>query len=367
MRTLALLVPLLHAVSAGACEVGSTGTASAAIVADQRCLAQEAAIPDADLGAVRAMAVAVVHPAGSSALMRGLEELAQAEPARHACRTANLADRAWYAKGGVGHYQAGSGNRSAARIEAFVKRIDSERLDGAVQAAYLELDPRDFPEGRTAEVSWTSYSTTMALNLSSARLAGVFTETLQAPQVITTGNGSFISQPRNYPIELPNVTVDHVSTMVQVPSGGHPGDNSIMVPRLSDRDPRVAIGTYGDTMATLEKTHASIAFVYGTVPLAAKGNWQRNAYNQAVRALSADRGRPLFDAAAILSRRPDGSVATDEQGERLAPEYIDAATGGIGKLGRERLARAWWWTMARMKGWTAETGGDATPTAADGG
>jgi hypothetical protein len=379
MRTTAIaaLLPLLAASGLAGCEMGGASTStvpslpadpSASVLGDHRAVAMEASIPDTTLAAVRAMPVAMVHPEGATPLAKGLEELAQADPARHSYRVARLPDRSWYDHGGgLGHYQAGSGNKSSARIDGFVKRIDGDRLDGVAKAAYVEDAAGDFPEGHNAEQVFTQYRATMDLNVTSATLAGSFTEVLQAPRIITTGNASFYAGTFNYPIELPNVEVNHLSTTVCAPAGGHFGDDSVMVGQLSERDPRIAFGKYTETLAALEKAHPSMSFVYATVPLATKGNWQRNWYNQAVRAYCALNRKPLFDPAAILSHAPDGTLVMDDQRDRLAPDYIDAATGGINQVGRERLARAWWYTLARMNGWAPAPAADApaVPTPAN--
>jgi hypothetical protein len=377
MRTTAVaaLLPLITASGLAACEMHQSSTPSpklpadpsASVLGDQRALAVEATIPDSELAAVRAMPVAMVHPEGTTPLVKGLEELAQADPARHAIRTARLPDRGWYGHGGgLGHYQAGSGSKSSARIDGFAKRIDNDHLDGAASVAYSELAAGDFPEGRNAEQVFTQYRATMDLNITSAHLAGVFTEVLQAPRIITTGNASFFAGVFNYPIELPNVEVDHYSGTVVAPAGGHFGDDSVISSNLSERDPRIAFGKYTETLAALEQAHPTMSFVYATVPLATKGNWQRNWYNAAVRSYCAQTRKPLFDSAAILSHAPDGSLVTDEQRDRLAPDYVDQQNGGINQLGRERLARVWWYTLARLHGWAPTPATDApAPTPAD--
>jgi hypothetical protein len=376
MRTTAVaaLLPLIASSGLAACEMqqGSTPTSklpadpSTTVIGDHRAVAVEASIPDATLAEVRAMPVAMVHPEGSSPLVKGLEELAAADPARYSIRTARLPDRGWYAHGGgLGHYQAGSGNKSSARVDGFVKRIDNDHLDGAIKAAYVEDAAGDFPEGHNAEQVFTQYRATMDLNVTSAHLAGVFTEVLQAPRIITTGNASFYAGTFNYPIELPNVEVDHYSGTVAAPAGGHFGDDSVMSGNLSERDPRIAFGKYTETLAALEKEHPSVSFVYATAPLATKGNWQRNWYNWAVRSYCATNRKPLFDSAAILSHAPDGTLVQDDQRDRLAPDYVDQQAGGINQLGRERLARAWLYTLARLGGWAPTPAGETVATPAN--
>lgn len=50
--------------------------------------------------------------------------------------------------------------------------------------------------------------------------AQMFTETLFAPRVITTGNRSFFQPPVAYPLELPNVLIREAATTIQVPDRG---------------------------------------------------------------------------------------------------------------------------------------------------
>ena len=62
---------------------------------------------------------------------------------------------------------------------------------------------------------------TMEIRPSSVTLAGVFVELLSAPRVIGTGDGGGVVIPGlTFPIELPNVRIDEVSTTVIVPDGG---------------------------------------------------------------------------------------------------------------------------------------------------
>ena len=354
MRSLVLILAAHCAVACDSAPSAATSatdaaTGSDAIIADQAAIASEADLTPDTLNAVRGMAVVGVHPTSGDALASGLTELAQADPTRHAYRVANVPERSWFAHGGFGHFQSSTNDTPTAHLAAFAKRIEAKHLDDAVSAAYLELDPRDFPDGQRAEVVYTTYNVGMSIDLTSASLAGTYTETLTAPRVLTNGNRGIFLGYYQYPLELPNLQVNHLETTLSLPAGGHVGDDDeVMVPRLSDRDPRVAIKNYADAMAALQKAHPDITFIYGTVALTPKGNWQRNAFNQMMRVLSIQRGVPLYDAAAILSTGADGQVAFDEQGERLAPENRDETSGGISAAGRTRLAKAWWWLLAEV-------------------
>lgn len=311
-----------------------------------------AAIPEPILDAVRAKAVFIAHPPGQDPLVRGLEELAKAEP-RYALRTALAPSADWYAKGGVGHGQVGAKSQPGARWDGLEKRFEQQRLGKTVAVAQVGLSPSDFPDHQRAEVVWTEYRLTMNIEVTSATVTGSFTETLLAPRVITTPTGTAFSAPVPYPLELPNVGVTHLSTVLGgIPAGGHPGGDPgmKMVAALSPRDPRVAFKAHTERLPAFEKTHASTTLVHATVPLKASGNWQRNAYNADLRNWTAATGRPLFDAADILARGPDGVLAQDAERDRLAPGWIDTS-GQPNAAARARLAKAWWTLQARLAGW----------------
>jgi hypothetical protein len=359
------LVPLLLVAALGASEAAPSTAApvesdtTPPLIADHTVIADELAIPESALATARALPAMIAHPPGNDPLVRGLTELSQAEPARHALRTQLSPGRTWFSKGGVGHYQVGSGNKNVTRMEDFAKRFDSEKLDGSVKAAMLDMEPGDFPRGRSAEMVYTQYAATMSLNLTDAKLKGTYTETLVAPRVVQTGNASFLLGFFEYPIELPNVELDHYAGQVTTPAGGFlGGDDGFTIASVSPRDPRLALNKYAETMASLEKAHPTVAFVFSTVPLATRDNYQRNWYNQSVRTVAKKLHRPLFDAAAVLSHSPDGTMASDDQGERVADDWADKG-GAINAAGRERLARAWWYMMARLGGWKPEGKGDA--------
>jgi len=339
----------------------STASASvagppAAPLANYQVLAQEAAMPVAVRVQVRAMPAAQMHAPGTSPLIQGLSELAAAQPATYAYAVNLLPSRDWYrSHGGVGHYSVGSATHPEQMISGMDTRVEQEQLGDSTKALMLDFDARDIPDGTHAEMAYTQYTATMDVDVSRVALKGVYTQVLVAPRIIVTGNASFFAGYVHYPLELPNVAVDNIATTVRIPAGAVPDDDDDDAPRLSVRDPRMVFAAYQAEVAALTQRHPAVAMVFATVPLTAGGNYQRNFFNESLRAWCAAHHRPLLDVADLLATDLNGNPVSDAQGPRLAPELMDPQTHAPNALARARLARGWWWMMARLGGWTPPT------------
>lgn len=104
--------------------------------------------------------------------------------------------------------------------------------------------------------------------------------------------------------------------------------------------PKEVFEAYREAMESLEKAFPKVRFVWWTVPLATEDNAARNAYNKLVREWCKKKGKTLFDLADIESNG----------GDALLDEYSEDG-GHLNETGRVRVARAWWWLMARLAGW----------------
>ena len=372
---LSVVAPALHACDMIPDQPGSTGaapspatpstesTASAPVpsipaapLANYQVLAQEAAMPPEVRVQVRAMPAADMHAPGTSPLIQGLSELATAQPATYGYAVNLLPSRDWYrSHGGVGHYSVGSATHPEAMISGMDTRVEHEQLGDSTKALMLDFDARNIPDGTQTEMAYKQYTATMDVDVSRVALKGVYTQTLVAPRIIVTGNASFFAGYVHYPLELPNIAVDNVASTVRLPAGGVVDDDDDDGPRLSVRDPRMVFTAYQQEVAAITTRHPAVAMVFATVPLTPGGNYQRNFFNESLRAWCTANHRPLLDVADLLSTDLAGNPVADAQGPRLAPELMDPASHAPNAAARARLARAWWWMMARLGGWTPPT------------
>ncbi len=310
---------------------GESAAKPAAQVAGVASLAME--IPEAALAAAKARRVLVVGGGRDTPLTSGLRLLG-ASDARFAMPLVS----AWSGPRtgpALLARQAESGVRADHAVEAL--RSSLARQTQAPDVAVLDLSSQALPAGRRVSQPIRIYTANMEVNLTVASLAGSMTENIVSPPIIQSGGTTVVLPPANYPIELPNLEVQHLSTQSAVPAGWAPEGNW----RMSPRDPRQALA---DVTGGLNRLAGAQA-VYATLPLERSANAQRNWYNQALRTWCAASGRPLLDVAEILSTAPDGTVASDAEGPRLAEAWSDRA--GSEEAAR-RVARAWWGLHARL-------------------
>jgi hypothetical protein len=124
-----------------------------------------------------------------------------------------------------------------------------------------------------------------------------------------------------------------------------------------------------------EAGHADQSFIYWTTSLARGiGSAEAVDFNEQMRALAIESGRPLFDVADILSHDPGGQPCFDNrdgvpynngnQSEdypddgldlpAICPDYTTETDGGhLGRvaIGGIRVAKAFWVLMAQIAGW----------------
>ena len=112
---------------------------------------------------------------------------------------------------------------------------------------------------------------------------------------------------------------------------------------------------YRDTMLDLESRYPAKTFIWWTTPV--KNVWTdppdhceilRN-YNTQVRAYARANGKLLLDLADIESHAPDGSVCYSGC-ETMCDEYR-GDNGHPNQTGAIRIAKAYWWLMAKIAGW----------------
>jgi hypothetical protein len=116
---------------------------------------------------------------------------------------------------------------------------------------------------------------------------------------------------------------------------------------------------YRDTLLKLEKENPGKIFIWWTYPIL--NQWPEPAwckdlekFNQQVRAFAAANGKPLFDIAAIESHDEQGRPRAAAAGESVWPQYGNPANpvdGHPNAYSAVRLAKAYWWLIARLSGW----------------
>jgi hypothetical protein len=107
---------------------------------------------------------------------------------------------------------------------------------------------------------------------------------------------------------------------------------------------------YKTKMISLEQQYPHTIFVWWTMPVMTTGDAIRDSYNALVRDYVSQNGKILFDIADIESHDPAGNPITNSRHESLYAGYSSDG-GHLTLSGRQRMARAWWWMMARISGW----------------
>ncbi len=107
---------------------------------------------------------------------------------------------------------------------------------------------------------------------------------------------------------------------------------------------------YREGMESLEQAHPTVRLVWWTQPLVKQGNRVRNEFNQMVREHCRSQGKCFFDFADLESHDPAGVESTDGAGPCLFSGYTRDG-GHLTEEGSVRMARAWWWLLARIAGW----------------
>jgi hypothetical protein len=123
---------------------------------------------------------------------------------------------------------------------------------------------------------------------------------------------------------------------------------------------------YRQKMEALERTYPHKKFIWATSAL-----WEESAvgqnlgsaeniqlFNQQLRAYAIANNKLLYDLADIESHDPNGNPCQSHGYEALCTEYTDGQGGGGGGHpdvdGSIRLAKGFWWLMARFSGWNGD-------------
>ncbi|MDA3962158.1 MAG: hypothetical protein PF961_15310 [Planctomycetota bacterium] len=298
----------------------------------------------AELDAARALSVAMGHGPRDRIVVDAIQALAD-DSDTYALRFDKAPGASWLKRGGLGYYRDGNSRRPDSRIASFGKRMGRQDFGAKISLGVLCFSPGDISDGREVEVAYEVYRASFELRAATVSLESVMTDSIAAGRNAGRGAGSGGQQiAGNYPIELPGVKTTGVNTTASVPLGGGPISQIETRPVLHPRDSRVAFAFYQAMMDGLREAYPDTVWVWTTVPLQPRNNFQRNAFNHFVREAAASRlGKRefLYDTAAILSHDAAGVVQIDHQGPVLAPQWLNDEQE-LSAEGQARLAYAWW-------------------------
>ncbi len=115
---------------------------------------------------------------------------------------------------------------------------------------------------------------------------------------------------------------------------------------------------YQAMMEGLEQAYPETIFVWWTLPIFTaaddRGNDEKEVFNGLIRDYCAANGCVLFDIADIESHDPDGNPVTSAAGYEAMWNGYSYDGGHLNEAGRVRVARAYWWLLARLAGWELE-------------
>lgn len=118
---------------------------------------------------------------------------------------------------------------------------------------------------------------------------------------------------------------------------------------------------YRDNMLYLESNYPEKTFIWSTVPVISdctspdlENTCQIiSNFNSNLRTFSLANDKPLFDIAAIESHDSKGSICISNGYEKICDENVKVdGLGHPSDLGSLRLAKGFWWLMARIAGWS---------------
>jgi hypothetical protein len=163
------------------------------------------------------------------------------------------------------------------------------------------------------------------------------------------GNPGWIQKVDDF-IELVNQNAEQYEVFIFLVDYADGIDNATY-PKISDPDNFQT--RFVEPLEALEEQHPDKIIVWTTMSMARTGFDNATQFNRMLREYAAQNGKILFDLGDIESHSPEGEAQFDEQGrEVLYAGYTDEARAGhLNEAGRERIARALWWFMARISGW----------------
>lgn len=129
------------------------------------------------------------------------------------------------------------------------------------------------------------------------------------------------------------------------------GLDGMTYPQISDPDNFNSL--YLDPLLELEQRYPDKIFVWWTMSLAQEGQDNTTQFNQMLREYAQENPILLMDLADIESHDLEGNPCLDGEGRPVICKiYTDEKQAGhLNTFGREHLAKAFWYLMARISGW----------------
>ncbi len=112
---------------------------------------------------------------------------------------------------------------------------------------------------------------------------------------------------------------------------------------------------YRNAMTALAQAYPNVTFVWWTMPLATaaddRGNSEKQIFNRLVRDYCRLNNCVLFDIADIESHDPQGNAVVSAAGYEAMWNGFSDDGAHLNVVGRQRVAAAFWWLLARLVGW----------------
>jgi hypothetical protein len=129
------------------------------------------------------------------------------------------------------------------------------------------------------------------------------------------------------------------------------GFDGMSYPVISDPDNFQTM--YIDKLESLETGYPDKKFVWWTMSLAQEGHQNTTKFNEMLRSYASENGKVLVDLADIETHDLQGEPCFDKnQIPIVCSVYTDEKVSGhLNEVGRDRMAKAFWYLMARLTGW----------------
>ncbi|PKO13699.1 MAG: hypothetical protein CVU39_17880 [Chloroflexi bacterium HGW-Chloroflexi-10] len=166
------------------------------------------------------------------------------------------------------------------------------------------------------------------------------------------GNPGWIEKVDDFVRETDNQSNQHDVFMFTV--GYLDGLDGMSFPEISN--PENFKTQYVDKLEELEDRHPDKIFVWWNMSLAQQGQQNTQQFNDTLRAYAFENQKIFFDLADIEAYDFQGNPCKDEnQYEVICSDYTEEKVSGhLNETARERVAKAFWYLMARLTGWKEE-------------